>query len=37
MPYDPAKHNRCSIRLPDYGYGQPGAHLPSVSRLRLVS
>jgi REP element-mobilizing transposase RayT len=26
MPYDPEKHDRRSIRLPHYDYGQPGAY-----------
>jgi REP element-mobilizing transposase RayT len=26
MPYDPEKHDRRSIRLPDHDYGQPGAY-----------
>ena len=30
MPYDPEKHDRRSIRLPDYDYGQPGAYFVTI-------
>ena len=30
MPYDPEKHDRRSIRLPSYDYGQPGAYFVTV-------
>ena len=30
MPYDPEQHDRRSIRLPEYDYGQPGAYFITV-------
>jgi len=30
MPYDPARHHRRSIRLPDYDYTQPGAYFVTI-------
>ena len=30
MPYDPRRHNRQSMRLPDYDYAQPGAYFLTI-------
>ena len=30
MPYDPRRHNRQSMRLPDYDYAQPGAYFVTI-------
>lgn len=30
MRYDPDRHHRRSIRLPDYDYAQPGAYFVTV-------
>jgi len=30
MPYDPERHDRRSIRLPEYDYSQPGAYFVTI-------
>lgn len=34
MAYDPQRHNRQSMRLPDYDYGQPGAYFVTICTNR---
>jgi len=37
MPYDPEKHHRRSIRLPDFDYSQPGAYYITIVTHNRVS
>lgn len=36
MPYDPEQHNRRSIRLDGYDYGQPGAYFVTICTYKRM-